>query len=150
MSTETFTFDRTFPLPPDRMFTLMTASEYRELWGAPDDGQVLEMLSSDFSIGGTEHHRCGPADAPDFEVTTRWYNIDAPHTVTYTETIQAGGMTLGAALVTYTLTPEGQGCHATITVAAASFVGPEMIGEFKAGWEGGLSKLEALAAKDAG
>ena len=82
MTTDTFTFDRSFPLPPERMFTLMTAPEYREVWGAPDDGQVLETLSSDFTVGGTERHRCGPADAPDFEVTTRWYNIDAPERVT--------------------------------------------------------------------
>ncbi|SLN51611.1 SRPBCC domain-containing protein [Pseudooctadecabacter jejudonensis] len=149
MSTDTFTFDRQFPLPPDRMFTVMTAPEYREIWGAPDDGQVLQTISSDFTVGGTEHHRCGPKEAPEFEVMTRWYNIDAPHTVTYTETIHAGGMALGAGLVTYVLTPAGTGTDATITVAVVSFVGPEMIDEFRAGWTGGLAKLDALAAKQA-
>lgn len=149
MTTDTFTFDRPFPLPPGRMFTLMTAPEYREVWGAPDDGLVLETLSSDFKIGGVEHHRCGPADAPEFEVATRWYNIDAPASVTFTEQIMAGGMTLGASLVTYTLTETTTGCDAAITVAVVSFVGPDMIAEFRAGWEGGLTKLDALAAKDA-
>lgn len=149
MTTDTFTYDRAFPLPPDRMFALMTASEYREIWGAPEDGQVLETLSSDFQVGGAERHRCGPADAPDFEVTTRWYNIDTPNAVTFTETIEAGGMTLGASLVTYLLTPSETGCQANITVAVSSFVGPEMIGEFKAGWDGGIAKLDALAAKHA-
>jgi len=148
MTTETFNFDRSFPLSAERMFTLMTATEYREIWGAPDDNLTLETLSSDFTVGGTERHRCGPADAPDFEVTTRWYNIDTPTTVTFTEQIEAGGMTLGAALVTYTLSDTATGCDAGITVAVVSFVGPEMIAEFKAGWDGGLSKLGALAAKD--
>lgn len=148
MSTDTFTYDRSFPLPPERMFTLMTAPEYREMWGAPDDGQVLETLSSDFRIGGQEKHRCGPAEAPYFEATTRWYNIDAPNAVTFTETIEADGMVVGTSLVTYTLTPESKGCHAAITVAVVSFVGPEMIGEFKAGWTGGIAKLDALAAKE--
>ncbi len=149
MTTDTFTFDRSFPLSADRMFTLMTASEYREIWGAPDDNQTLEMLSSDFTIGGVERHRCGPKDNPEFEVTTRWYNIDAPATVTYTEQIEAGGMTLGMGLVTYTLADTDTGCDAAITVAVVSFVGPEMIAEFRAGWDGGLAKLDTLAAKEA-
>ncbi|MEL6958911.1 MAG: SRPBCC domain-containing protein [Pseudomonadota bacterium] len=148
-STDTFIFDRSFPLPPDRMWTLMTAPEYRELWGAPDDGQVLEMVSTDFTVGGTERHRCGPAEAPEFEVATRWYNIDAPSTVTFTEQIEAGGMVLGTSLVTYMLEPEGTGTQAGITVAVVSFVGPEMIAEFRAGWDGGIAKLDALAAKEA-
>ena len=149
MSTDTFTFDRSFPLSAERMFTLMTATEYREIWGAPDDNQTLEMLSSDFTVGGTERHRCGPKENPFFEVTTRWYNIDPPTTVTYTEQIEAEGMTVGMGLVTYTLTDTDAGCDAGITVAVVSFVGPEMIGEFRAGWEGGLAKLDALAAKEA-
>lgn len=146
MSTDTFNFDRAFPLPPEKMWMLITAPEYREIWGAPEEGQVLKTLSADFRIDQAERHRCGPAEAPDFEVTTRWYNIDAPNTVSFTETIEAGGMRLGSSLVTYTLTASDRGCDAQITVAVVSFVGPEMIGEFKAGWEGGLVKLDALAA----
>jgi len=145
MTTDTFTFDRDFPLPPDRMFTLMTDAKMRELWGAPGDA-VLEMLEADMRVGGLERHRCGPADNPEFEVETRWYNIDAPHAATYTEVIEAGGMRLGASLVTYTLTQTPTGCAARITVAVVSFVGPDMIAEFRAGWEGGLAKLCTLAA----
>ena len=145
-TTDTFILDRSFPLPPARMWTLMTASEYREIWGAPDDNQVLETITSDFTVGGVERHRCGPKENPEFEVATRYYNIDAPNTVTFTEQIEAGGMALGAALVTYELTSSTTGCDAAITVAVVSFVGHEMIAEFKAGWLGGLAKLDKLAA----
>ena len=88
-------------------------------------------------------------EVTDFEVTTRWYNIDAPSAVTFTEQIEAGGMVLGASLVTYALEPDETGTRAAITVAVVSFVGPEMMEEFKAGWAGGLTKLNALAAKEA-
>ena len=143
--TDTFTFDRDFPLPPAKMWHLMTSPEGREAWGAPDDGQVLETLSSDFRIGGTERHRCGPAETPEFEVTTRWYHIAEPSDAVYTEQIEAGGMTLGASLVTYRIAEAGTGSKVSITVAVSSYVGAEMIGEFRAGWEGGVAKLEQLA-----
>jgi uncharacterized protein YndB with AHSA1/START domain len=150
MSTDTFTFTRNFPLSADRMWILLTAPEYREIWGAPDDNQVLETISSDFSIGGVDHHRCGPADQPEFEVKTRWYNIDAPAAATFTETIIAGGMALGVSLVTYALSPATKGCDLVITVAVASFVGPEMMDEFKAGWTGGMAKLDRIVAQEIG
>ena len=145
--TDTFTFDRSFPLPPARMWTLLTASEYREIWGAPGE-ETLEMISSDQTIGGIERHRCGPADDPEFEVETRWYNIDAPTTGTYTEVVEAGGMRLGAALVTYLLAETETGCDLSIIVAAASFVGPEMMEEFKSGWTGSITNLETLVTQD--
>ena len=147
--TDTFTFDRTFPLPPAKMWHLMTSAEGREAWGAPDDGQVLEALSSDFRIGGTERHRCGPAKAPEFEVTTRWYHIAEPSDAVYTEQIEAGGMTLGASLVTYRIAEAVTGSQVSITVAVSSYVGAEMIGEFRGGWEGGVAKLEQLALEPA-
>lgn len=145
MSTDTFTYDRSFPLPPNRMWTLITAPEYREIWGAPEDGQMLTTTTTDFSVGGSDHGYCGPKDAPEFEVATRWYHIDEPQMVTFTETILAGGMTLGTSLVTWQLTANGSGTQADLTVAVVSFVGAEMMEEFRAGWEGALTKLDALA-----
>ena len=147
--TDTFTFDRDFGLPPARMWHLMTSNEGREAWGAPEDGLILETLSSDFRIGGEERHRCGPAENPHFEVTTRWYNIAEPSDAVYTEQIEAGGMALGASLVTYRIVPNGTGSKVTVTVAVSSYVGPEMIGEFRAGWEGGIAKLTAMVSEAA-
>lgn len=142
--TDTFTFTRRMPLAPDRMWALMTDPKKREAWGAPGD-EVLETLSADTRVGGTERHRCGPAENPEFEVETRWFHLDAPTNAVFTEQIEAGGMALGAALVTYRITPEDAGSQVAITVAASSFVGPEMIAEFRSGWEGGLANLDTLA-----
>ena len=144
--TDTFTFDRTLPLPPDRMWTLLTDSTMREIWGAPGDA-TLETLTSDLRLGGLERHRCGPADNPEFEVETRWYNLDQPHAATFTEVIEADGHRLGASLVTYQIDASGSGSDVAITVAVVSFVGPEMIANFKEGWTGSVANLEALAAE---
>ncbi len=146
--TDTFTFERSFNLPPDRIWHLMTDSRMREQWGAPGD-EVLTVVSEDLREGGLERHRCGPADNPEFEVETRWYRLDGPSDATFTEVIEAGGMRLGTSLVTYSIAAEGSGSKVDVNVAVVSFVGAEMIEEFRSGWAGGIENLDKLVAKDA-
>ncbi len=147
MTTDTFTYERQIALTPARMWPLITNPDMREIWGAPDNASSLTTLSSDLRVGGTDHQRCGPADAPEFEQFTRWYHLNAPDIAVYTEVIQAGGMSLGASLVTITLTAENNGSLMKVTVAVSSFVGDEMIGEFKSGWDGSMANLDQLIAK---
>jgi uncharacterized protein YndB with AHSA1/START domain len=142
--TDTFTYTRDMPLSPDRMWHLITDAGMRERWGAPGDA-VLETITADTRVGGVERHRCGPADNPEFEVETRWFHFDAPGHAVFTEQIEAGGMALGASLVTFRIEADGSGSKVAVTVAVSSFVGPEMIAEFQAGWDGGMANLEALA-----
>lgn len=147
MTTDTFTYTRTVALPPARMWALITTPEMRAIWGAPDEGMTLHTVASDLRIGGTDHQRCGPADAPEFESYTRWYNLAEPDLAVYTETIQAGGMALGTSLVTLAIDPSGTGSTVGVTVAVSSFVGPEMMAEFKSGWDGSMANLDRLIAE---
>jgi len=117
-----------------------------QAYAGPGD-EVLQIVSADTRVGGTERHRCGPAEAPAFEVETRWYHMAAPSDAVFTEQIEAGGATLGASLVTYSIAPSGTGSAVTVTVAVSSFVGAEMIGEFRSGWTGGMENLDALVAR---
>jgi len=72
--------------------------------------------------------------------------LGEPDSAVYTEVIEAGGMALGASLVTIALTAEGTGSTLNVTVAVSSFVGPEMIGEFQSGWDGSMANLDRLIA----
>lgn len=146
--TDTFTFERSFALPPDRIWHLMTDPGMRESWSAPGDA-VLVTLSSDLRVGGSDRQRCGPEDAPEFEVETRWYQLDSPSDATFTEVIEAGGMRLGVSLVSYRISPDGPGSKVFVNVAVVSFVGAEMIEEFRAGWTGGIENLDQLVAAKA-
>ncbi|MCF2869666.1 SRPBCC domain-containing protein [Octadecabacter sp. G9-8] len=145
--TDTFTYTRDIALSPARLWPLLTNADMRAIWGAPDQDVTLETLSSDVRVGGTDHQRCGPADAPDFESYTRWYNLNEPTDAVYTETIEAGGMALGASLVTLQVTPNASGATLCVTVAVSSFVGADMIGEFKGGWDGSMANLDSLIAR---
>lgn len=147
MTTDTaaYHFARDLPLPPDQLWHLLTDGTMRERWGAPSEGTVLTMTRSDFRVGGAERHRCGPAEAPEFEVATHWYRIDAPTDAVFTETIEAGGQSIATSLVTYRVAASGSGSALAVTVAVSSFVGPEAPQDFREGWEGGLNNLARLA-----
>jgi len=152
MSTDTGTFSltRSLPLNPELLWHVLTDAKQREAWGAPGEGMVLEVTKTDLQVGGHESHRCGPADAPEFTVYTRWYRLDGPTDAVFTETVHAGGAAIATTLVTYLVTPEGAGARLDVAVAVSSFVGPDGLADFKQGWEAGLANLEALAAKMGG
>lgn len=143
MPTDTATFElqRILPLSPEKLWHVMTDARQREKWGAPDASMVLVMDSSDLRVGGQDRHHCGPADAPDFQVDTRWYHLTAPTRAVFTETVIFGGEPAFTSLVTYALTPATGGTTLDISVATASFSGPEALGEVEGGWMGGMENL---------
>lgn len=147
MTTDTaeYHFERRFALAPDRMWHLLTDAKMREAWGGPGEGMVLSLVTEDFRRHGIERHRCGPADAPEFEVETRWYHIKAPTDAVFTESIEAGGQDIATSLVTYRVAPCDTGSTLFVTVAVSSFVGAEASSDFRDGWEQGLSNLEVFA-----
>ena len=142
-------FQRTMAVSPERLWHLLTDGQMRELWGAPSDDTVLIMEVTDFTEGGYERHRCGPKEAPEFEIETRWYNIQAPDFACFTETLVLGGHRIFTSLVTYGLTPTENGTQLDVIVALSGISEEDMRGDVEEGWTAGLAKLEKLAAKEA-
>ncbi len=142
--TALFEFDRSYAVSAKELWRLLTDPAMRAKWGAPTEGTVLEMEVEDLRVGGEERHRCGPADNPEFVVTTRWYRLDAPALAAFTETLIIGGDCLATSLVTYRLTEVGPDTRLGVAVAVSSFAGPDVPAEFRGGWEGGLANLDRL------
>lgn len=143
--TDTFTYERDYGITQGQLWHLLTDPAMREAWGAPGEGNTLETIASDMRPGGVDRQRCGPEEAPEFEVETRWYHLAAPDSAVMTEQIEAGGMALGASLVTYKTAAQDGRTRLWVTVAVSSFVGPEMIAEFRDGWDSGIAKLSGMA-----
>ena len=144
--TASLEFERRLALPPARLWEVLTDARHREQWGAPSEGAVLEVVEADVREGGRDRHRCGPAEAPEFTVDTRWYRLDAPHLAVFTETVDIGGEAIFTSLVTYRLTPAGTATVLGVTVAVSSFVGADVARDTRTGWEGGLANLERYTA----
>ena len=147
-NTSELSFQRTMAVSPDRLWHLLTDAGMRELWGAPSEDTVLTMEVTDFTEGGYERHRCGPKEAPEFEIETRWYSIQAAELACFTETLRVGGHRSFTSLVTYGLTATDGGTQLDVTVALSGFSEDDMRGEVEAGWTAGLANLEKLVAKE--
>lgn len=139
-----FHIDRQFTVPPKRLWHLLTDPEMRTHWAAPSDDDLLIVETSDLREGGRDMHRCGPADDPAFTVETIWFRLDAPSLACFTETVEADGARIGTSLVTYGLAAMDGGTALGIDVQLSSFVGPEAMAEFEAGWTSGLARLAKL------
>jgi len=147
--TKTYEFERSFPSSPDQLWHLLTDAKMREAWGAPGPDMVLTVTKEDLCVGGLEHHRCGSAEAPEFEVATRWYRLDGPSDAVFTETIEAEGATVATSLVTYRVNPRDSGSDLSVSVTVSSFCGAEALDDFHGGWTAGLDNLKALVENQA-
>ncbi len=142
LDTKSFDLHRTLPLPPDRLFAVLTDPAHREKWAAPDADTVLVTETADIRVGGQDRHYAGAPEAPDFAVETRWYDLAHPDRAVFTETLIFGGAAVSTSLVTYCLEAEEHQTNLSITIAVSSFSGPEALAEIQAGWDGGLENLE--------
>ncbi|MFY0635990.1 MAG: SRPBCC domain-containing protein [Vannielia sp.] len=145
---DTLTLTRSIAAPPARLFPLMTQPEFRAEWGAPTENTRLDILQADIRPGGRELSRCGPADNPEFEVTTDFHHLDAPALLIFTETIRIEGAPISAGLCSIEITPEGAGSHLTVTAQLASLIGDEMAEGYTQGWTAALTNLAQLAERE--
>jgi uncharacterized protein YndB with AHSA1/START domain len=149
LDTKSFDMHRTLPLSPDRLWDVLTDPKLREQWNGPDAQTMLVTETADLRVGGRDRHRFGPADAPEFVVDTRWYDLTQPIRAVFTETLIFGGAAACTSLVTYSLEAAGKGTELSVTVAVSSFTGPETLEEVQQGWNGGIDNLVLYAAKQA-
>ena len=147
--TGTFTLHRTLPLPPDRLWRVLTDPVERGNWAAPVPDMAVTVHAADQSVGGTERHSFVPGpdsgDMEAFEVETRWYRLQRPVRAIFTETVGAGEEEGFTSLVTYALTPRGDGTDLAITVAVSAFAAGGHA-DIRDGWEGGLANLDRYIA----
>lgn len=145
LDTKSFDLQRTLPLSAKRLWEVLTDAKEREKWNGPDATTMMETDAADLRVGGQDRHRFGPADAPEFVVDTRWYNLTMPERAVFTETLIFGGEAVSTSLVTYVLDGNGKETTLHITVAVSSFSGPEALDEIQQGWQGGLDNLQTYA-----
>jgi len=146
LDTKSFNLTRIMPVTVDRLWHLLTDAKARGNWSGPDATTLLETETADLRVGGQDRHRFGPADAPEFVVDTRWYDLTAPDRAVFTETLIFGGAAVCTSLVTYVLQSNGKHTELQTTVAVSSFSGSDTLDEVHTGWNGGMDNLERHAA----
>lgn len=140
---KTYEFTRVFKAPLERVFGAFESVEAREAWAVPGADNIVIFEQDDFRPGGIDVYRCGPRANPEYTVRDLYHAIEPDSLILFSETLEAGGQVLSAALNTVRFSADGEATVMHLTVQATSLVGQDMIEGYEEGWLGALEKLEA-------
>lgn len=107
-----FTVTRTYPVPPDRVFTAWSSQEAKARWfGAPGTtGYTL-----DFRVGGTETNRGGPPGGPVYSYEATYRDIVPDERIVYGYVMHADDTLISVSVTTVEFSPAPSGTTLTFT-----------------------------------
>jgi uncharacterized protein YndB with AHSA1/START domain len=143
-----FDLDRTYPAPPERVWTAWTRADLLERWACPDPGWRVSACEIDARQGGGYRLRFGPRPAGDAYSETATYTVFEP-----VERLVFDVLTTGEDIgsersrCTVLLLPVEGGTRLELTVEGLS--GAAAAEHLRVGWqwclEGIAAQLEAVA-----
>lgn len=116
----TFTLERTYPLPPDRVFDAWANSEKKAQWfaGNPADYEL------DFRPDGTERNRASH-EGMQIVWESLYREIVPGERIVYTSVLSANDIVNTLSLTTVEFLPDGAGTHLVLVEAGAYLDGHE-------------------------
>jgi uncharacterized protein YndB with AHSA1/START domain len=144
----TFVVERSFPKPPEAVFTAFSDPAKVRRWYAEGDGHKLEEFTSDFRVGGTQIQRYRlPEGTPVAGMTIRnegrFQEIVPNQRIVTASTMDLEAKRIVASQVTIELLPNGNGTDLILTHQGAFFEGGLTPAMLESGWRGLMQKLAA-------
>jgi uncharacterized protein YndB with AHSA1/START domain len=135
----TFVIERTYPKPPEAVFSALTNEAQRRRWFAEGDSHDVEEFKIDFRIGGAERARYRFREGTPFKGVALTNEGIFEDIVPNQRVVTASTMTLGdkrisASLVTIELLPSENGTDLICTHQGAFFEGADGPQMREAGW----------------
>ena len=138
----TFTLERSYPVPPARVFAAWADPAAKARWFTPGPGSGHEL---EFRVGGREVATGGPDGGPVMRFETLYRDIIPQQRIVYTSTLSTETDLMTVSLTTVEFMPgEDGGTRLVLTEQGAYLDGHE-----QPAWreEGTASQLDALAAE---
>lgn len=143
---ETITFERTFSVPPARVFQAYTNEKERATWSSPNDETPFEILDSEVRTGGREKAQCG-TEGNTTSMAVIYHYVEQDRLIVFTEELWSDDKLLTVALITFDLTQSSNASTTLIlTDQVTSLVGEDVLGGHRSGYEQALKNLEVLLA----
>ena len=106
---DTFTIERTYPVPADRVFAAFASREAKDAWGGGDDTTAADGDSEfDFRVGGRERFAAA-FNGTTFRYDARYYDIVPGQRIIYSYEMYANDarISVSVATIKFAATPEG-------------------------------------------
>jgi uncharacterized protein YndB with AHSA1/START domain len=135
----TFTLERSYPVPPARVFAAWADPAAKARWFTPNPDFGHEL---DFRIGGREMATGAPEGGPVMTFESLYRDIVPDQRIVYTSTLAAGEDLMTVSLTTVEFSPAQDGTRLVLTEQGAFLDGRE---EPRWRERGTADHLEALA-----
>jgi uncharacterized protein YndB with AHSA1/START domain len=115
----TFTIERTYDVPPARVFKAHADPAAKRRWFAEGEGWEVEEYALDFRVGGYERSRFRFRGGPLVRNDTIYQDIVPDQRIIIAYTMTVGETCISASLATMQLEPAGAGTRLIVTEQGA-------------------------------
>lgn len=141
----TLQIERVIDAPIGAVFEAWTTREAMEAWYRDGAQFVARVTELDVRVGGRYRVEFGPADHDPFVEHGEYLEIDPPHRLVMTETLEGVESPWADTMVSVELRDEGGKTHLTLTHSRFPTTGHRDLAA--GGWPGFMDRIEALVRR---
>jgi uncharacterized protein YndB with AHSA1/START domain len=145
----TFSIERTYEVPPRRVFAAWSDPKARLQWEAIGEDFTTTYTENDFRVGGRDVSRFNFGKADQFVADARYEDIVQDRRIVYAYTMSHNEKRISASLTTISMTPVKEGTHVVVTEQITILDGGDKAEYRQAGIAGQLDQLGVYLAAEA-